>query len=201
MIHILLKDKKVVLASNSPRRKLLLEMLGLHPLVIPANVHEPVTDDPPYRQAMNHARNKALAIAGRMDADCVVVAADTIVVLDRQILGKPRGRAQAREYLNLLSGRIHKVYTGICVSHKGAQLCAYERSSVRFAPLSEAEIEEYVSGKEPMDKAGAYGIQGFGSQFVTEVRGCYFNVMGFPINLFYNLLKQMFKSDALINTE
>lgn len=197
MIHLLLQDKKLVLASNSPRRKTLFKMLGLKALVIPANIHEPVTAEAPYRQAMKHARNKALAISKLMDDHSVVVAADTIVVLEGRILGKPQSAEQAMDYLRLLSGKIHKVYTGVCICYQGRQICAYERSSVCFAPLSEAEIAEYVSSKEPLDKAGAYGIQGYGSQFIQSIRGCYFNVMGFPIHLFYSMLREIMQGNAL----
>lgn len=197
MIHQLLQDKKVVLASASPRRQTLLSMLGLTPLVVPAHIHEPVTADPPYKQAMTHARNKALAIAGLMDENSLVIGADTIVVLDGRIMGKPADAEEAKDYLRLLSGQTHRVYTGVCLLWKARQACAYERSQVQFAPLSEAEIAAYVATREPLDKAGAYGIQGYGGQFVKQIRGCYFNVMGFPISLFYSMLQDMFRSDAL----
>ncbi len=196
MIHNILSDKKLVLASHSPRRKLLLEMLGLNPLVIPSQVHEPITSEAPFRQVMRHAANKAAAVAALLPLETVVVAADTIVVLNKQILGKPDSPQEAKDHLKLLSGNIHKVYTGICLTHKGKTLCAHERSSVEFAPLSEAEIESYVATREPLDKAGAYGIQGYGSQFIRHITGCYFNVMGFPIHLFYNMISDMFREDT-----
>ena len=197
MIHQLLQDKKVVLASASPRRQTLLSMLGLTPLVVPAHIHEPITADPPYKQAMTHARNKALAVAGLMDENSLVIGADTIVVLNGRILGKPADADEAKDYLRLLSGQTHRVYTGGCLLWKARRVCAYERSQVQFAPLSEAEIAAYVATREPLDKAGAYGIQGYGGQFVKQIRGCYYNVMGFPISLFYSMLQDMFKSDAL----
>lgn len=172
---------------------MLLEMLGLKPLVIPAMIHEPITTEAPYAQAMKHARNKALAICERMDPDALIIGADTIVVLDKEILGKPEHPDQAKEYLRKLSGRKHKVYTGICICHRGKVLCDYERSSVHFAVLSDEQIEDYVKTGEPMDKAGAYGIQGYGSQFIHHIRGCYFNVMGFPIHLFHRMLHELFE--------
>lgn len=191
MIHILLNGYKVVLASASPRRKLLLEMLGLKPLVIPSAVDEPVTKEKPHLQAMRHARRKAQAVATRMDNTSLVIGADTIVVVDGAILGKPANRAQATEYLRVLSGRSHNVYTGVALV-KGQQVkCGFERSSVTFASMTDKEISDYVSTREPMDKAGAYGIQGFGSQFITGIRGCYFNVMGFPVRLFHDMLKEL----------
>lgn len=170
---------------------MLLEMLGLKPLVIPAMIHEPISSEAPYQQAMKHARTKAQVIAERMDRDAVVIGADTIVVLDREVLGKPEHLDQAKDYLRKLSGRSHKVYTGICICHQGKTLCAYERSSVHFIELSDQQIEDYVKTGEPMDKAGAYGIQGFGSQFIHHIRGCYFNVMGFPIHLFHSMLHEL----------
>ncbi|MCB5284448.1 MAG: Maf family protein [Candidatus Cloacimonetes bacterium] len=197
MIHKLLSDKKIVLASASPRREALLKMLQLTPLIIPARVDEPITGEKPYLQAMRHARNKAQTIAARMDAETLVIGADTIVVLDGVILGKPADQRQAGEYLNLLSGRTHKVYTGLCLCWRKACFARHERSLVEFAPLSETEIQAYVETGEPLDKAGAYGIQGYGSQFIRRIQGCYFNVMGFPIHLFYKMLGELFKENAL----
>lgn len=188
MIHSRLKDIKIVLASASPRRKLLFEMLGLKPLVLPAHVAEPISGERPYRQAMKHAKNKAEAILPLVDYQSLVVAADTIVVLDNVILGKPANKDEAAEFLSLLSGKTHAVYTGICLAHQGEMCLAYERSKVEFCTLTDAEIRDYINTTEPMDKAGAYGIQGYGAQFIKRISGCYFNVMGFPINLFYRSL-------------
>ena len=192
MIHKLLYDKKIVLASASPRREALLRLLELKPLIIPARVDEPVTGEKPYLQAMRNARSKACAIAEKMDPETLVIGADTVVVLEGAILGKPANSRQAVEYLNTLSGKTHKVYTGLCLCWRKSCVTRYERSLVEFAPLSEAEIQAYVETKEPLDKAGAYGIQGYGSQFIRRVQGCYFNVMGFPIHLFYKMLKELF---------
>ncbi len=197
MIHKLLFDKKIVLASASPRREILLKMLELTPLIIPARVDEPITGEKPYLQAMRHARNKAQTIAARMDAETLVIGADTIVVLDGAILGKPADPQQAVEYLTRLSGRSHKVYTGLCLCWRRVCATRYERSQVEFAPLSEAEIMAYVETGEPLDKAGAYGIQGHGSQFIRRIKGCYFNVMGFPIHLFYKMLEELFGENTL----
>ncbi|MCB5247814.1 MAG: Maf family protein [Candidatus Cloacimonetes bacterium] len=197
MIHQLLHDKKVVLASASPRRKTLLAMLGLTPLIIPARVEEPLSAEKPYLQAMRHAKNKAQTIAGRMDGETLVIGADTIVVLDGAILGKPADPRQAVEYLSRLSGHTHKVYTGISLCWRKTCQTRYERSLVEFAPLSETEIQAYIETGEPFDKAGAYGIQGYGSQFIRRIQGCYFNVMGFPIHLFYKMIEDLFKENTL----
>lgn len=191
MIHKILNKHKVVLASESPRRKQLLEMMGLKPLVIPANIAEPITNERPYKQAINHARNKANKVAAAFSPDTIVVGSDTIVVLDQHILGKPADAKQAVDYLKLLSGKDHYVYTAICIMWNNRCISDYERTKVSFCTLSEQEIEEYVKTGEPFDKAGAYGIQGYGAQFIKEVRGCYFNVMGFPLQLFYRSLKEM----------
>ncbi len=185
------------MASASPRRKSLLSMLGLNPLVFPADVDESLNRKRPHLQAMRNAKNKALHVANHMDADSLIIGADTIVVLDGQILGKPSGPAQAKQYLAQLSGQTHAVYTGLCLCRSKQCVSGYERSLVEFAPLSETEIQAYVETGEPMDKAGAYGIQGFGSQFIKRINGCYFNVMGFPIHLFYNMLKDIFEGNAL----
>lgn len=197
MIDKILRGKKVVLASASPRRKSLLEMLGLSPLVVPANVHEPISNEQPYIQVMKHAKNKAQKVAALLDEKSLVIGADTIVVVDKLILGKPSSAEEARRYLRLLSGRSHKVYTGICLCWRKQCICAYERSQVEFTMLTDTEIENYIATNEPLDKAGAYGIQGFGSQFIRSIRGCYFNVMGFPINLFYGMLQDMNRDSTL----
>ncbi|MFO8144174.1 MAG: Maf family protein [Candidatus Syntrophosphaera sp.] len=199
MIHTILQDKKVVLASASPRRKTLFTMLGLKPLIIPADIHEPITREAPYVQVMRHAKNKALKVASRLDTESIVIGADTMVMLDKEILGKPESNDQAAQFLRLLSGKTHKVYTGICVCWRNQCETRYERSLVRFAPLSDNEIEEYIQTGEPMDKAGAYGIQGHGSQFIQRIQGCYFNVMGFPIRLFYKMIKEMLQGNTSTN--
>lgn len=193
MIHKLLQDEKIVLASASPRRKDLLEMLGLKPLIFPAGVDETQSRQRPHLQAMRHAKDKALHVAKSMDENSLIIGADTIVVLEGKVLGKPSNASQAREYLAELSGKTHAVYTGLCLCRSKRCESAYERSLVEFAPLSQEEIQAYVETGEPMDKAGAYGIQGFGSQFIKRVNGCYFNVMGFPIHLFYNILKDIYR--------
>lgn len=189
MIHNVLKDIKVVLASESPRRKILLEMLGLKPLVIPARIDETLTALLAHKQAMVHARSKTDAVARFLDHDALIIGSDTIVCVDHQNLGKPNGKVQAAQYLRMLSGRSHSVYTGISLRYQNRVLTDYERSTVTFDPLSEAEIDAYILTGEPFDKAGAYGIQGYGAQFIRKIQGCYFNVMGFPVNLFYRMLE------------
>lgn len=192
MIHNILKDKKVLLASASPRRKLIFDLLGIRALVFPTHVDEPISREAPYVQACKHAINKVAAIASKIDEDTIIIGADTVVSLDGMILGKPGSMDQAKEFLTLLSGKTHSVYTGICIKHQQVTLSGYAKSRVTFIDLSEQEINDYLTTKEPFDKSGAYGVQGYGSQFITRINGCYFNVMGFPVNLFYNLLKELF---------
>ena len=189
MIHRLLTDYKVILASASPRRKELFSLLGLQPLIFPAEIAEPLSDEDPSQQAMKHATNKALFVQNQGEYQSLIVAADTLVSVDRHVLGKPRDALEARDYLRLLSNRQHCVWTGLCLLYNKKQLCGYEKTEVSFAPLTDEEIESYIATYEPMDKAGAYGIQGYGAQFISKVNGCYFNVMGFPIHKFYDMLR------------
>ncbi len=139
------------------------------------------------------ASEKCKNIADEMDRDCLIIAADTIVYHEQQILGKPINETAALDYLSLLSGKTHAVYTAICIRYKAMQYSVVERTSVTFKKLTEQEIRDYIATGEPMDKAGAYGIQGYGSQFVKKINGCYFNVMGFPIHKFYQLIEKIFK--------
>ena len=165
--------------------------MGIKPLVLPSFYAETPNGLPPAKQVIAHASGKAYAVKMNLAADCLIVGADTIVVVDKKILGKPRSAEEAMEFLRLLSGRSHWVYTGICLLYKGHMPTGYRRSKVSFACLSEDEIRDYLATAEPMDKAGAYGIQGYGAQFVTDIKGCYFNVMGFPLQLFYQLCQEV----------
>ena len=190
MIDKILSHYDVILASGSPRRKEIFSFLGIKARILPADIAEPLSNDEPFLQALAHACNKANAVAG-LHTNSLVVAADTLVAVQGQVLGKPGSPAQAKDFLRLLSGKEHEVYSAICIQHQGTVLKDYACTEVAFAPLSETEIDDYLSTGEPLDKAGAYGIQGFGAQFISSVRGCYFNVMGFPVHTFYNLLKQL----------
>jgi len=191
MLHELLKDRKLVLASASPRRRDIFNMLGLSPLVIHSDIHEPIDARPPRYIVRSHAVHKAESVSGRFDENTVIVAADTLVSIDGQVLGKPDSEKQALHYLTLLSGKQHSVYTGVCILYQNKRCVRYAKSLVRFKDLSQSEINSYLLTKEPFDKAGAYGIQGYGSQFIAEIKGCYFNVMGFPVNLFYTMMQEI----------
>jgi len=197
MIHELLHYKKVILASLSPRRKELFSLLGISFTAIPAELEETINNEAPQTQAMQNALRKAQIVKDKVNKDALVVSADTLVALDNHILGKPANAEEAGKYLRLLSGRSHSVYTGICIYYNDLAEINYEQTFVTFAELSEAEINSYIATGEPLDKAGAYGIQGFVAQFITKVEGCYFNVMGFPIRLFYNMLKTILGKEEL----
>ncbi|HHV94687.1 MAG TPA: septum formation inhibitor Maf [Firmicutes bacterium] len=175
---------KLILASHSPRRQELLRSLGVDFTVIPAEVDESaIQEEDPEALAEALAYVKARWVADRV-LDAVVVAADTIVLLDSgEVLGKPRGNEEAVEMLSRLSGRGHWVVTGVAVidSGTGNTKVFHETTRVFFRALSRQEIERYVATGEPLDKAGAYGIQGKGALLVERIEGCYFNVVGFPL--------------------
>jgi len=196
MIHQLLKDKKIVLASASPRRKEILKLIGLKYLQKSADIDEPLLDSDhlnPRQFVIKHSLNKCKAVAEKKDLDCLIVAADTIVYLNKQILGKPINNDEAISFLKKLSGKTHHVYTGITIRYKNQFFSQTEKTSVTFKHLSDKEIVDYILTQEPLDKAGAYGIQGFGSQFIEKINGCYFNVMGFPVFRFYSLIEEIIK--------
>ena len=197
MIHELLHYKKVILASLSPRRKELFSLLGISFTAIPAELDETINNEAPQTQAMQNALRKAQIVKDKVNKDALVVSADTLVALNNHILGKPADAEEAGKFLRLLSGRSHSVYTGICIYYNDLAEINYEQTFVTFAELSEAEINSYIATGEPLDKAGAYRIQGFGAQFITKVEGCYFNVMGFPIRLFYDMLKSNLGKEEL----
>ncbi len=179
----------IVLASASPRRHQLLGLLGLSPEVLPANIDETWRNgEPPAAHAERLAREKATAAARDGAA---VIGADTIVVIGGEILGKPRDAGEARAMLRRLAGREHEVFTGVAVAYGRQVASGVERTAVRFRPLDDATIAEYVATGEPMDKAGAYGIQGFGAVLVERIEGDYFTVMGLGLGLLVDLLGRL----------
>lgn len=174
---------RIILASQSPRRKALLEQMGLTGFVIcPAQGEEHMEAKlPPDQLSEALALAKGREVARTAGPEDVVIAADTIVTLEHQVLGKPHSQAEAVRMLRTLSGRSHVVYTGLAVLRGGETVSGHEATQVRFRPLTEAEIAAYVATGEPMDKAGAYGIQGRGALLVEGITGDYFNVMGLPV--------------------
>jgi len=185
----------LVLASQSPRRRELLATAGIPFTVRVADVQEiRAPGEPPDSYARRLARAKAESVwEGR---DEIVLGADTIVVLGQDVLEKPRDAADARLMLQRRAGREHVVITGICLRHPGGVEIDSSATRVRFSALTAAEIDAYVGTGEPMDKAGAYAIQGLASKFVEHIEGCYFNVIGLPLSRVYRYLKTLEKSVA-----
>jgi septum formation protein len=181
---------RLVLASASPRRVELLRAAGFEFEVRPAIVDESLHPLEPARDyVLRLAREKARSI--RRNSGSIVLAADTTVVVDDRVLGKPASAAEARDMLKTLSGRVHEVLTGVAVVRREFELAAVEVSRVRFLPLTESEIAWYVASGEPDGKAGAYAIQGRAARFVDWIEGSYSNVVGLPLSLAYRLLKQL----------
>ncbi len=173
----------IILASASPRRRELLEMLGVKNLIIiPARGEERAPEGAAADETvMSLSRAKAFEVAAKAPEGAVVIGADTVVELDGDILGKPRNELDAFSMLRRLSARIHNVYTGVTVVRDGEVFSETEKTAVRFRELTDGEIRAYIATGEPMDKAGAYGAQGKGSLFVESLDGDFFNVMGLPL--------------------
>ncbi|MDY3773241.1 MAG: Maf family protein [Candidatus Faecousia sp.] len=181
---------QLILASASPRRKELLGLYGIPFTVRAADIDETMDPDkPPFDEVARLSREKALAVP--REPEDVVVAADTIVVCDGIVLGKPRDEAQAIEMLSLLSGRAHQVMTGCTVLRGQKDETFTEVTDIHFRPLSPGEIRRYVATGEPMDKAGAYGIQGGAALFCQRMEGDYYYVMGLPVCALGQVLKQI----------
>jgi len=181
----------IYLASASPRRLALLKQIGLLPQVVASTfVESEELLGEPQSIAVGYALGKAKG-ALPVPLSGIVIGADTVVHLNGQSFGKPRDEHHAREILSQLSGRVHQVVTGIAiVDNAGRSLVDYEETAVQFRQLTQPEIMRYAKTKEPMDKAGAYGIQGFGSILVQSIMGCYTNVVGLPLPRLHQLLKQ-----------
>ncbi len=185
----------IVLASASPRRKELLSNLNLDFKIIKSDIEEFVNDkDIPTSVAMSLSFQKAIDIANKTSENDIVIGADTIVVLDDKILGKPKDEQDAFNTLTQLSGKYHKVITGICVLRlsDNKKVVDYEVTKVKMREFSEDEIKRYIKTTEPMDKAGSYAIQGYGSLLVEQINGDYFNVVGLPVSKLAQILYRHF---------
>ncbi len=182
---------KVILASQSPRRRDLLNLIGIDHEVYPADVNESLfAGESPVAHATRLARAKALTLAQR-EPSALIIAADTIVVVDDDVLGKPAHEADAHRMLRMLSGREHIVVTAVAVALDGDIVSTADEVRVTFRKLTDTEIGQYIATGEPMDKAGAYGIQGFGATIVGRIDGDYFAVMGLPVTRVVELMGQV----------
>ncbi len=192
-----MEKKSIILASGSPRRKELLLQIGIVPEIIVSHVEEKITSDVPAEVVMSLAEQKAVDVAKNMPEGKVILGSDTVVAADEKILGKPKSHEEAYEMIRSLVGRSHQVYTGVCIVKKGAAdgkdtvVSFYDETDVQVSGMTEAEIREYADSEEPMDKAGAYAVQGFFARYIEGLRGSYANVMGLPVHLVYRKLKEL----------
>lgn len=183
---------RLILASSSPRRKALLKLLDIEPHIIVPTVDEsqrPGESIDVFLRRVTVAKGRAVYKEEFFDVP--IISSDTIVLCEGTVIGKPVDRADARRFLELLSGNVHEVLTGVSIFYKGTPHYDFARTRVEFAVISDAELEYYLDNEDYGDKAGAYAIQGKASVFVKKIDGCYFNVMGFPLNLFYTMLKEI----------
>ncbi len=188
----------VILASKSPRRKEILENLGLKFEVVTADADESSDIREPGALVMALAEKKGVAVKEKLGEgadDSLIIACDTLVYCNGEFLGKPQGRNDAERMIRMLSGCSHDVVSGIFLSYKGYTASAYASTKVIFDSMTEGEIEAYLNTDEPYDKAGAYAIQGLASAHIKGIEGDYFNVVGLPVNLLCNTLKEKFAID------
>ena len=183
----------IILASKSPRRRALLEQMGVRDFrIVTPDIDEHMDRDlPPAELVRQISLEKAQAVAAQADSNTVVIAADTVVALDGVVLGKPADKEEAFRMLSLLSGNRHQVYTGLAVLRGEQVFSQWEETAVTFRSLTAEEIEAYIATGEPMDKAGAYGIQGYGALFIQGISGDYYNVMGLPVCRLGQILGQL----------
>ncbi|MGN0291582.1 MAG: Maf family protein [Lachnospiraceae bacterium] len=182
---------EIILASASPRRKELLEQIGMEFTVIPAKGEEHITKKEPEEVVMELSLQKAEEVAKRVSREAFVIGADTVVAYQGKILGKPKDEEDAYKMLQELSGNIHEVYTGVTLidNKRNKVHTFYEKTSVAMYSIEDEEIRSYIATKEPMDKAGAYAIQGIGAKFIKRIEGDYCNVVGLPIGRLYQEIR------------
>lgn len=184
-------NKKVILASRSPRRKELLEKCGIEFSCMPADIDETLNQTLPLHQAVEDLSYRKAAAILKDHMDAIVIGSDTIVTLDGVVLGKPKDRHDACRMLQKLSGKEHQVITGLCMISRDRCFRTSSIAKVTFAGLDQEEIEAYVNSGECDDKAGAYAIQGIGGKFITHIDGDYYAIMGLPLNTVYEELKNI----------
>lgn len=188
-----INTKNVILASASPRRKELLSNIGLNFSIMPSLADENILNYTSFENyVISAARMKGCEVSQKIE-NGIVIACDTIVVVEKEIKLKPQSEKEAFLMLKQLSGKWHKVYTSLFIYDKYQDWIVTDVSmtDVKFANLKTSQIERYIATKEPMDKAGAYGIQGYASSFIERIEGCYFSVMGFPISLFTRKINEL----------
>lgn len=193
---------ELILASGSPRRLELLRQIGLEPQVVVSRSEEEKTDRDPAHLVCHNALTKGQDVCSRLGDRVPILAADTVVALDGEILGKPRDRQEAAAMLRKLSGRSHQVLTGLALFYRGKVLTHVETTQVQFSLLSEEDIAGYIRTGEPLDKAGAYGIQGRAALFIPTINGSYSNVVGLPLAALKKLFAELdvTENDALSHT-
>lgn len=191
--------KKLILASASPRRKELLLQIGLVPEIVPPDVEETISTSDPKQAVMELSRQKAEGSACTLKEGMCILGADTVVAIENRILGKPSGHEDAYRMISLLAGKTHQVYTGVTLvfyGKEGKQIRTFaEKTDVCVFPMSEEEIRIYADSEEPLDKAGAYGIQGEFAAFIQGISGDYNNVVGLPVSRVYQELKRLLKQE------
>lgn len=184
--------KKIVLASKSPRRRELLEKCEIPFVCDPADIDETLDTSLCFEEAIKELSFQKAKEVLKRNEDSVVIGSDTIVTIDGLVLGKPKNRIQAKETLRLLQGRTHKVITGVCILSENRCFKDVSVSEVTFARMDDTEIDMYVNTGECDDKAGSYGIQGFGGRYITQIKGDYYAIMGLPLNIVYEELKNLY---------
>ena len=193
------KIERLVLASASPRRKELLVQIGITPEIVPSTIEEKITTSVPEEAVMELSRQKAKDVASRMQPGTYVIGADTVVAAGGEILGKPVSHEDAYRMISLMEGRTHQVYTGVTLVYcgdRGNKVRTFvEKTDVHLYPMSDGEIRAYADSADPMDKAGAYGIQGIFAAFIKGIDGDYNNVVGLPVGRVYQEIKQMFEQE------
>ena len=192
------KFHKIVLASASPRRLELLRQIGIEPEVKVSHVEEKVTSSIPGDVVMELAAQKAMDVASGEQEGTLVIGSDTVVAVDGKILGKPHDHDEAVKMIKSIEGRAHQVFTGVCMVHCGMSeaehhaVTFFDKTDVEVYPMTEDEIYTYAMSEEPMDKAGAYAVQGFFGRYIKGLNGSYANVMGLPISKLYQELKKLY---------
>ena len=189
-----MKNKNLILASASPRRAELMKDMQIAFTCIPSCVEEHMDETLPVEKAIEQLALQKAQDVFEKHQDAIVIGSDTMVILDKKRLGKPKDANEAKEMLRQLSGNTHQVVTGVAILYDNQKILFHECSNVTFYDLDEEQIDWYIQTKEPFDKAGSYGIQGYGKLFVKEIKGDYFNIVGLPVAKLYRTLQNIKKT-------